>query len=458
MNSESTPHDSLEKRIFSPFARGASLLGVMAMLGGGNAQAATAIGVDTAAGTNWRTAAALGLNGGTKYGADGSIIYGLNDADGKVRNPYDGSYDQTHLPAAITGVTRATSYYLWSGTGNFGWMQDPENGNALTSVPLLAGGTNPGTFTIHRTATGSFRLTILVASGDNANATYTTTVDDGVSATQNAAHTANGLYYHVYDVEAGSGDVTVTVLCSKGYSATGFAFDMVPLPAEIKTFNLPGYGSGVINQTAKTIAMTVPAGTPETSLAPTYTLSSGACVPASGSSQDFTSPVTYTVIDGDTTNIYTSTVTEVDPSTYTWSNSAGNGQWNISSLNWLNGGTSVPWTNYNLAGFGATGVGTVTLTGDISASGINFDVDGYTVVGSSVTFYGAAAELSRREQEILELLAQGYVNKEIGERLSIGVETVRTHLKHIYDKLHVSSRTEAVTKHLGIGLDRMSMG
>ena len=71
---------------------------------------------------------------------------------------------------------------------------------------------------------------------------------------------------------------------------------------------------------------------------------------------------------------------------------------------------------------------------------------------------GAAAELSRREQEILELLARGYVNKEIGERLSIGVETVRTHLKHIYDKLHVSSRTEAVTKHLGIGLDRMSMG
>ena len=71
---------------------------------------------------------------------------------------------------------------------------------------------------------------------------------------------------------------------------------------------------------------------------------------------------------------------------------------------------------------------------------------------------GAAAELSRREQEILELLARGYVNKEIGERLSIGVETVRTHLKHIYDKLHVSSRTEAVAKHLGIGLDRMRMG
>jgi DNA-binding NarL/FixJ family response regulator len=67
---------------------------------------------------------------------------------------------------------------------------------------------------------------------------------------------------------------------------------------------------------------------------------------------------------------------------------------------------------------------------------------------------GAGAELSRREQEILELLARGYENREIGERLSIGIETVRTHLRHIYDKLHVRSRTEAVAKHLGAGQER----
>lgn len=55
--------------------------------------------------------------------------------------------------------------------------------------------------------------------------------------------------------------------------------------------------------------------------------------------------------------------------------------------------------------------------------------------------------LSRREQEILELLCLGYSNKEIAERLCVGVETIRTHLKRIYEKLHVRSRIEAVLKY-----------
>jgi DNA-binding NarL/FixJ family response regulator len=64
---------------------------------------------------------------------------------------------------------------------------------------------------------------------------------------------------------------------------------------------------------------------------------------------------------------------------------------------------------------------------------------------------GAAAHeepLSKREQEILNLLAKGYRYKEIADTLSISFETVRTHLKNIYDKLHVHSRTEAVVKYL----------
>ncbi|HEX4349599.1 MAG TPA: response regulator transcription factor [Verrucomicrobiae bacterium] len=56
--------------------------------------------------------------------------------------------------------------------------------------------------------------------------------------------------------------------------------------------------------------------------------------------------------------------------------------------------------------------------------------------------------LSKREQEILSLLAKGYRYKEIADALSIGYETVRSHLKNIYDKLHVHSRTEAVVKYL----------
>jgi DNA-binding NarL/FixJ family response regulator len=56
--------------------------------------------------------------------------------------------------------------------------------------------------------------------------------------------------------------------------------------------------------------------------------------------------------------------------------------------------------------------------------------------------------LSRREEEILNLLAKGYRYKEIADALSISFETVRSHLKNIYDKLHVHSRTEAVVKYL----------
>lgn len=56
--------------------------------------------------------------------------------------------------------------------------------------------------------------------------------------------------------------------------------------------------------------------------------------------------------------------------------------------------------------------------------------------------------LSARELQILALLPQGYTNKEIATRLGISAETVRTHLGHIYEKLHVQGRTEAATKYL----------
>jgi len=58
--------------------------------------------------------------------------------------------------------------------------------------------------------------------------------------------------------------------------------------------------------------------------------------------------------------------------------------------------------------------------------------------------------LSRREQEVLELLSQGCSNKEIADKLSISIETVTWHLRHIYSKLHVRSRTQAALKFLNI--------
>ena len=54
------------------------------------------------------------------------------------------------------------------------------------------------------------------------------------------------------------------------------------------------------------------------------------------------------------------------------------------------------------------------------------------------------AKLSRREGEILSLLSQGMLYKEIAGALRISINTVRTHLVSIYRKLHVHSRTDAV--------------
>jgi DNA-binding NarL/FixJ family response regulator len=59
-----------------------------------------------------------------------------------------------------------------------------------------------------------------------------------------------------------------------------------------------------------------------------------------------------------------------------------------------------------------------------------------------------ASNLSPREERVLELLSKGYSNKEIAEQLELSVDTVRSHLKHIYEKMHVRSRTEAVARYV----------
>src|SRR6266496_799579 len=57
--------------------------------------------------------------------------------------------------------------------------------------------------------------------------------------------------------------------------------------------------------------------------------------------------------------------------------------------------------------------------------------------------------LTNRENEILQLLAKGLLYKEIANQLSISVATVRQHIHHIYEKLHVQNRTEAINKAFG---------
>jgi RNA polymerase sigma factor (sigma-70 family) len=69
----------------------------------------------------------------------------------------------------------------------------------------------------------------------------------------------------------------------------------------------------------------------------------------------------------------------------------------------------------------------------------------------SPTAQAAADELSllsEREQQVLDLLAQGLIYKEIADKLEISYETVHTYIRRIYEKLQVRTRTEAVAKFL----------
>jgi DNA-binding NarL/FixJ family response regulator len=57
-------------------------------------------------------------------------------------------------------------------------------------------------------------------------------------------------------------------------------------------------------------------------------------------------------------------------------------------------------------------------------------------------------QLTPAEKEFLGQLAMGYTYKEIASRMNIAMDTVRTYVRKVYDKLHVHSRTEAVVKYL----------
>lgn len=70
-------------------------------------------------------------------------------------------------------------------------------------------------------------------------------------------------------------------------------------------------------------------------------------------------------------------------------------------------------------------------------------VQSYQRIGQSLP---ETDDLTGREREVLELLARGYLYKEIAERLQIRIPTVNTHIRRIYEKLHVRSRAQAVAK------------
>ena len=145
--------------------------------------------------------------------------------------------------------------------------------------------------------------------------------------------------------------------------------------AGITTFGLPG-NPAVISGT--NIVWTVPNGTNVTALAPTYTLTSGTCTKASGSTQNFSTPQTYSVTDGTLTHVYTVTVVVDTPFV----------ELNVNLDTATRSGLVGP-----AAGAGATwnqqlGVAGLTKTGLSSASG-TATLAGFTCSAGNVSAWGA---------------------------------------------------------------------
>lgn len=86
--------------------------------------------------------------------------------------------------------------------------------------------------------------------------------------------------------------------------------------------------------------------------------------------------------------------------------------------------------------------GEVPMSGEIARKVLQFFRDQTTVSDE-------LENLTAREKEVLELVAFGLTNKEIAARIHLSIDSVRWHLKHIYAKLHVHSRTEAALKFRG---------
>ncbi|MDA7616338.1 hypothetical protein N8567_01690 [Akkermansiaceae bacterium] len=206
------------------------LLAASSLLGASSLSATvTPVGMDSTTGPNWRTAA--NLEPDNEYGTAGYVIFGLNEADSVYNDNFDVSdanpANAYNLPAEISISTSDVNIGMWSGNGNFGTMEDPGNGNTLTSAPVLANTGGTKQFTITRAANGAFRITIIVASGDNEGTEYNVAVDDSSgSVNSNYDHVADGLAYHVFDVSEGDSDIQINITSTtQNRSLMGIAFD-----------------------------------------------------------------------------------------------------------------------------------------------------------------------------------------------------------------------------------------
>jgi len=214
----------MKRNQFVKFLAASSLLGASSL-----SATVTPVGMDSTTGPNWRTAA--NLEPDNEYGTAGYVIFGLNEADSVYNANFDVSdanpANAYNLPAEISISTSDVNIGMWSGNGNFGTMEDPGNGNTLTNAPVLANTGGTKQFTITRAANGAFRITIIVASGDNEGTEYNVAVDDSSgSVNSNYDHVADGLAYHVFDVSEGDSDIQINITSTtQNRSLMGIAFD-----------------------------------------------------------------------------------------------------------------------------------------------------------------------------------------------------------------------------------------
>lgn len=111
---------------------------------------------------------------------------------------------------------------------------------------------------------------------------------------------------------------------------------------------------------------------------------------------------------------------------------------------------------------GADGYLLKSVSGDVLAEGIRNAAQGETVIGhefvpklledASRGMPMGQPDLTSREQQILELVAEGMANRQIAEQLGISARTAQKHLENLFKKLHVHDRTELVTQAFRRGL------
>jgi DNA-binding NarL/FixJ family response regulator len=99
-----------------------------------------------------------------------------------------------------------------------------------------------------------------------------------------------------------------------------------------------------------------------------------------------------------------------------------------------------------LAGIRAVAAGETVLAPSIAAKLVS------RVRADAASVAAPAPALSRRELEVLRLVAEGRSNPEIARALFIGEATVKTHLLHVFEKLEVNDRTRAVTRAMELGI------